>query len=39
MGVAKHWSPSTSAKGTMGDKVLSNKNCYAQFAAVDWSNA
>jgi hypothetical protein len=24
---------------TLGDKVISNKNCYAQFAAVDWSNA
>jgi hypothetical protein len=22
----------------LGDKVISNKNCYAQFAAVDWSN-
>ena len=24
---------------TLADKVISNKNCYAQFAAVDWSNA
>jgi hypothetical protein len=24
---------------TLGDKVISNTNCYAQFAAVDWSNA
>ena len=24
---------------TLGDKVISNRNCYAQFAAVDWSNA
>jgi hypothetical protein len=24
---------------TLGDKIISNKNCYAQFAAVDWSNA
>jgi hypothetical protein len=24
---------------TLGDKVMSNKNTYAQFAAVDWSNA
>jgi hypothetical protein len=24
---------------TLGDKVISNKNSYAQFAAVDWSNA
>lgn len=24
---------------TLGDKVISNKNCYAQLAAVDWSNA
>jgi hypothetical protein len=23
----------------LGDKVLANKNCYAQFAAVEWSNA
>jgi hypothetical protein len=23
----------------LGDKVISNKNCYAQFAAVNWSNA
>jgi hypothetical protein len=23
----------------LGDKTISNKNCYAQFAAVDWSNA
>jgi hypothetical protein len=23
----------------VGDKVISNTNCYAQFAAVDWSNA
>ena len=22
----------------LGDQVISNKNCYAQFAAVDWSN-
>jgi hypothetical protein len=24
---------------TVGDKIISNRNCYAQFAAVDWSNA
>ena len=24
---------------TLGDKIISNTNCYAQFAAVDWSNA
>ena len=24
---------------TIGGKVISNKNSYAQFAAVDWSNA
>jgi hypothetical protein len=23
----------------LGDKIISNKNCYAQFSAVDWSNA
>ena len=23
----------------LGDKVIANRNCYAQFAAVDWSNA
>ena len=24
---------------TLGDKIISNRNSYAQFAAVDWSNA
>ena len=24
---------------TLGDKIISNTNSYAQFAAVDWSNA
>lgn len=28
-----------SMRATVGDKTLSNQNTYAQFAAVDWSNA
>ena len=26
-------------RATLGDKVISNTNCYAQFCSVDWTNA
>jgi hypothetical protein len=26
-------------RATLGDKVIANTNCYAQFCAVDWTNA
>jgi hypothetical protein len=26
-------------RATVGDKVIANTNCYAQFCSVDWTNA